>query len=63
MNWKQTLKKFSGWLVRGTAILAVPALLPTSVGVGQRFGLVGALLLWMYMGRQMDRNKQVEPER
>jgi hypothetical protein len=60
MNWKQSFKKLGSWLVKGAAVLAVPAILPSSVGVGERFGLVGALLIWLYMGRQMDKNQQVE---
>lgn len=61
MDWKQSFKRLGSWLVKGVAVLAVPALLPASVGVGERFGLVGALLIWLYMGRQLDKNQQIEP--
>ncbi len=57
MKIKANFKNILGWLVKGFAILAVPAMFPASVGMGQRVGWVGAVLVWIYMGRIM---KQVE---
>ncbi len=60
MERKQTIKKISGWIIKTTAIVAVPAMFPASVGMGERVGWVGAVLLWLYMGRMVDRNQQAE---
>ena len=57
---KQLLKRIGIWILTGMAIIAVPVLLPASVSVGQRFGLLGGLLLWMYMGRQVENEQQPE---
>ncbi len=57
MKIKENFKKILGWLVKGFAIVAVPAMFPASVGMGQRVGWVGAVLVWIYMGRIM---KQAE---
>ncbi|MFN2144858.1 MAG: hypothetical protein ACK2T7_05870 [Anaerolineales bacterium] len=57
MKIKENVKKILGWMVKGFAIVAVPAMFPASVGMGQRVGWVGAVLVWIYMGRIM---KQAE---
>ena len=60
MKIKSYIKKILGWLLRGVAIFAVPALFPASVGMGERVGWAGAVLLWMYMGRVMKKDTRVE---
>lgn len=60
MEIKSSVKKLFGWLVKIMAIVAVPVMLPASVGVAQRVGWAGAVLVWMYMGRVMHQDNQVE---
>jgi hypothetical protein len=60
MQSKQTIKRISGWILKTAAIVAVPAMFPASVGMGERVGWVGAVLLWLYMGRMVDRNQRGE---
>ena len=60
MERKRTIKKITGWMLKAAAIVAVPAMFPASVGVGERVGWVGAVLVWIYMGRMVDRNHRVE---
>lgn len=60
MERKQYIKKISGWILKTAAIVAVPVMFPASVGMGERVGWVGAVLLWLYMGRMVDRNQRVE---
>lgn len=57
MKIKANFTKILGWLLKGFAIVAVPAMFPASVGMGERVGWIGAVLVWIYMGRLM---KQVE---
>lgn len=60
MQRKQTIKRISGWILKTAAIVAVPAMFPASVGMGERVGWAGAVLLWLYMGRMVDRNQRAE---
>jgi len=57
MNWKNNLKNFYSWALRGAAVLMIPSLFPSSVPMGDRVGWIGAVLLWFYMGRLIDRKK------
>ena len=60
MQSKQTIKRISGWILKTAAIVAVPAMFPASVGMGERVGWAGAVLLWLYMGRMVERNQRAE---
>ena len=60
MQSKHTIKRISGWILKTAAIVAVPAMFPASVGMGERVGWAGAVLLWLYMGRMVDRNQRAE---
>jgi hypothetical protein len=60
MQLKKKFSKLVGWLLRGAAITAIPLLMPASVGMGQRFGWVGAVLVWMYIGRVMKQDEQIK---
>jgi hypothetical protein len=60
MKFKAKLKRILGWVVRGAAVVAVPALFPASVGMGERVGWAGAVLLWLYMGKVMKQDTRVE---
>lgn len=60
MQNKAKITKFVGWLVKGAAVVAVPAMFPASVGMGERVGWAGAVLVWIYMGRVMKQERRVE---
>jgi len=62
MHWKNKLKDLYLWALRGAAVLAIPSLFPSSVSTGDRVGWIGAVLLWFYMGRLMDRKKNEAEE-
>ncbi|HAY83949.1 MAG TPA: hypothetical protein DCY42_03220 [Chloroflexi bacterium] len=62
MNWKSNLKNIYRWLLRGTAVLMIPSLFPSSVSMGDRVGWIGAVVLWFYMGRMIDRKKSEAEE-
>lgn len=57
MIWKKYRPKLSRWIVRTAAVVAVPALFPASVSMGERIGWAGTVLLWFYMGKLVN-NKQ-----
>ncbi len=57
MNWKSKLKNLYQWALRGAAVLVIPSLFPSTVSMGDRVGWIGAVLLWFYMGRLIDRKK------
>jgi hypothetical protein len=40
----------------------IPSLFPSSVSMGDRVGWIGAVLLWFYMGRLIDRKKNEAEE-
>ena len=61
MNWKNNFKNLYRWTLRGAAVLVIPALFPSTVSIGDRMGWIGAVLLWFYMGRMIDR-KKIEAE-
>lgn len=60
MEHKQTIKRLTGWILKTAAIVAVPAMFPASVGMGERAGWIGAVLVWLYMGRMVDRNQRAD---
>ena len=60
MQQKGKFSRLFGWLVKGLAIVAVPAMFPASVGVGQRVGWIGTVLVWIYIGRVMKHEKVSE---
>ncbi len=62
MNWKNNLKTLSRWAFRGAAVFMIPSLFPSSVSVGDRVGWMGAVVLWFYMGRLIDRKKNEAEE-
>lgn len=57
MNWKTVFKNIYRWVLRAAAVLLIPSLFPSSVPMGDRVGWIGAVLLWLYMGRMVDRKK------
>ena len=57
MTWKKIHPKLSRWIVRTAAVVAVPALFPASVSMGERIGWAGTVLLWFYMGNLVDRKQ------
>jgi hypothetical protein len=57
MDWKSKLKTIYRWTIRGAAVFMVPSLFPSSVSTGDKVGWIGAVLLWFYMGRLIDRKK------
>jgi hypothetical protein len=57
MNWKKVFSKIYRWLLRGFAVLAVPALFPASVSMGERIGWAGIVLFWFYTGRLVENRK------
>lgn len=50
-HWKKRLSNIYRWMLRGIAVLVVPALFPASVSMGERVGWAGIVLLWFYTGR------------
>lgn len=62
MNWKAKLKTLYRWALRGAAVFMIPSLFPSSVSMGDRVGWMGAVLLWFYMGRLIDRKKNEAEE-
>ncbi|MBN2043539.1 MAG: hypothetical protein JW757_00860 [Anaerolineales bacterium] len=60
MKIKAKIMKIFRGILRGLAVVAVPALFPASVGMGERIGWAGAVLLWLYMGRVMKQDHQVD---
>jgi hypothetical protein len=62
MNWKAKLKPLYRWTLRGAAVFMIPSLFPSSVSMGDRVGWIGAVLLWFYMGRLIDRKKNEAEE-
>lgn len=62
MIWKKYRPKLSRWIVRTAAVVAVPALFPASVSMGERIGWAGTVLLWFYMGKLVN-NKQDAPQK
>ena len=62
MKIKKITKKAAGWAVKGLAVFAVPALFPASVGVDARVGWIGAVLVWLYIGRAMKEKSSVEED-
>ncbi|MEJ2485614.1 MAG: hypothetical protein P8Y68_07755 [Anaerolineales bacterium] len=62
MNWKAKLKSLYRWTLRGAAVFMIPSLFPSSVSMGDRVGWIGAVLLWFYMGRLIDRKKNEAEE-
>jgi len=59
MKIKTKFTKILSWLIKGLAIVAIPAMFPASVGMGQRVGWVGAVLVWIYMGRVVKQEKKI----
>ena len=57
MIWKKIRPKLSKWIFRTAAVVAVPALFPASVSMGERIGWAGTVLLWFYMGKLVDRRQ------
>ena len=51
MKLRKLIFRITSWVFKGAAVIAIPALLPASVGIGERLGWAGAVLVWLYMGR------------
>lgn len=60
MNKKKLRPKLPRWIVRMAAVVAVPALFPASVSMGERIGWATSVLLWIYMGKLVDRKDSKE---
>jgi hypothetical protein len=62
MKLRKFIFKIASWTFKGAAVIAVPALMPASVGIGERLGWAGAVLVWLYMGRLTGNNNRTQDQ-